>query len=166
MHRPVGHPPDGGADDRSEDADIDRRPERPEPSEPGWAQQEGQMSASTRTVQQTLGSGQLGAAFVSLGLATILAAALAFSQLAAPATQTAPAAGAAPVFIDHGSRDEIGTWAPVGAPPVVIDHGSRDEIGTWAPVGAPPVVIDHGSRDEMETAVPAGGWNGPRLRPQ
>jgi hypothetical protein len=102
------------------------------------------MSASTRTVQPALGSGQIGAALVALGLATILTAALGFSQLAA-SNQTAPAAGAAPVFIDHGSRDEIGTWAPVGAPPVVIDHGSRDEIGTWAPVG---------------------GWNGPRLRPQ
>ena len=125
------------------------------------------MSASTRTVQQTLGSGQIGAALVALGLATILTAALGFSQLAAPKTQTAPAAGAAPVFIDHGSRDEIGTWAPVGAPPVVIDHGSRDEMGT-APAAA-PVIVDHslGARDDIgASALPAGGWNGPGLRPQ
>ena len=124
------------------------------------------MSASTRTVQQTLGTGQIGAALVALGLATILTAALGFSQLSAPKAQTAPAAGTAPVFIDHGSRDEMGTYAPVGAPPAFIDHGSRDEIGTSTPVGAPPVFIDHGSRDGMGTGASTGGSNGPRLRPQ
>jgi hypothetical protein len=108
------------------------------------------MSASTRTVQQPQGLGQMVAPFVAVALAILIAAAIAFNPLAAKSTQVAPAAGSAPVFIDHGSRDEIGTWAPaVGAPPVVIDHGSRDEMGTG-------------------TSAPTGtsGPNGLRPRPQ
>jgi hypothetical protein len=86
------------------------------------------MSASTRTIQQPLGTRQMGAALAAVLLAVVLAAAVAVGQLGATKPQTAPAAGSAPVFIDHGSRDEIGAGA--GAAPVFIDHGSRDEMGT------------------------------------
>jgi hypothetical protein len=81
------------------------------------------MSASTRTVQQTLGTTrQIGAALVAVALAIVLAAVLAFSQIAAPQTKTAPAAGTAPVFVDHGSRDEIRYPGSV----IGVDRGYRD----------------------------------------
>jgi hypothetical protein len=87
------------------------------------------MSASTRTVQQTLGIRQMAVALVVVALALALAATVAFGQLAASKPQTAPAAGSAPVFIDHGSRSEIGTagprtWGP--APGSYVDKETRD----------------------------------------
>jgi hypothetical protein len=96
------------------------------------------MSASTRTVQPTLGTRQFGIALVATaGLATVLALTLVIGQPVAPKAQTAPAAGAPPSFIDHGSRGEIGSWVSAeGAPPSFIDHGSRGEIGPW--VSVPP----------------------------
>ena len=81
------------------------------------------MSASTRTVQQTLGTTrQMGAALVAIALAIVLAAVLAFSQIAAPQAKTAPAAGTAPVFVDHGSRGEMKQHGSV----IGVDRGYRD----------------------------------------
>jgi predicted esterase len=110
----------------------------------------------------------------------VLAAVLAISQVTPATSKTAPAPGAAPVFIDHGSRDEIRAGAAAGTAPVFVDHGSRDEIGK-APIlksnymsaaaaaaiaaGAKaPVVNDHG----LSNRAPArsGGSAGPQLRPQ
>src|SRR6266446_2731852 len=102
-------------------------------SEPGRAPQEGPMSASTRSVQQPLGTRQMGAVLVAIALALVLAAAVAIGQLATTKSQTAPAPGAAPVFIDHGSRAEMGT--PANTSPVFIDHGSRGELGAAASHG-------------------------------
>jgi hypothetical protein len=83
------------------------------------------MSASTRTVQQTLGTRQIGAALVVVALAIVLAAALAFSQTAVTQTQTAPAAGTAPVFVDHGSRDEmVGPGSVIGVDRAYNDYGN------------------------------------------
>ena len=83
------------------------------------------MSASTRTIQQPLGIRQMGALLMAVALALVVAAAVAFGQLAVSKTQTAPAAGAPPAFIDHGSRSEIGTWAAPAMGPFV-DKESRD----------------------------------------
>jgi hypothetical protein len=84
------------------------------------------MSASTRTVQQTLGTTrQIGAALVAVAMAIVLAAVLAFSQIAAPQAKTAPAAGTAPVFVDHGSRDEIRGNAVIGVGRGYRDNGSK-----------------------------------------
>jgi len=77
------------------------------------------MSASTRTVQGSLGTNRLGTALVAMALILIIAVALAVGQLATTKVQTAaPAAGSAPVFVDHGSRDEIGPGAALGTAPV------------------------------------------------
>ena len=133
------------------------------------------MSASTRTVQQPLGISQMGAILVAIALALVLAAAVAIGQLATTKAQTAPAPGAAPVFIDHGSRTELG--AAANTSPVFIDHGSRTEMGA-----ASTATTSHGymsaaaaaaantaitSRDEMRTDRAGSGSSsagGPRLR--
>jgi hypothetical protein len=87
------------------------------------------MSASTRTIQQPLGIRQMAVLLMAVALALIVAAAVAFGQLAVSQTQTGPAAGAPPAFIDHGSRSEIGTsgtlrWGP--APGSFTDKETRD----------------------------------------
>jgi hypothetical protein len=82
------------------------------------------MSASTRTVQQTLGIRQLGAALVAIALVIVLAVALALSQTVASKSQAVPAAQPAPAFIDHGSRDEM---VP-GAAPAYNDHGLHSRL--------------------------------------
>jgi hypothetical protein len=103
------------------------------------------MSASTRTVQQPQGLGQMVAPFIAVGLALLLAGAMLLSRPAATTTQVAPAPGAVPAFNDHGSRSEIGT------PAIVPD----------------PAFNDHGSRGEFNVTVPtSGGAKGLRLRPQ
>jgi hypothetical protein len=60
------------------------------------------MSASTRTVQQPLGIRSVGPVVAAIALVIVLAAAAAFGQLAATKSQTAPAAGAAPVYNNYG----------------------------------------------------------------
>ena len=88
------------------------------------------MTTSTSTAQQGMSTRQLGSALLAaVALAAVLVIALALSQAGAQKAQTAPAAGAAQTFIDHGSRDEIGTWAAPVAP-AFIDRGSRDDIST------------------------------------
>jgi hypothetical protein len=131
------------------------------------------MSASTRTYQQPLGT-YLGAALAVVAMVIVLAAVLALSQVAPATSKTAPAPGAAPVFVDHGSRDEIGT-AAAGTAPVFVDHGSRDEIGkarilrsnymgaAAAAASKIPVGSDHGLGNR---SARSGGSIGPRLRPQ
>jgi ABC-type sugar transport system substrate-binding protein len=59
------------------------------------------MSASTRAVQQPLGTRTMGPVLVAIALVIVLAAAAAFGQLAATKSQTAPAAGAAPVYNNY-----------------------------------------------------------------
>ena len=120
----VGHPPDGGDVVPIEDVGIEgRRSWGTEQFGAGSGPQEGPMSASTRTVQGTLGIRQLGAALVAIALVIVLAVAMALSQTVATQTQAAPAARPAPAFIDHGSRDEIGAGAAFGAAPAYNDHG-------------------------------------------
>jgi hypothetical protein len=70
------------------------------------------MSASTRTVQQPQGLGQMVAPFIAVGLAVLLTAALLLSRPAATTTQIAPAPGAVPAFNDHGSRGEFKVSVP------------------------------------------------------
>ena len=81
------------------------------------------MSASTRTVQGTLGTRQLGTALAAIALVIAFAVALAVSQTLATKSQAAPAARSAPAFIDRGSRDEIGPGAAISAAPVYNDYG-------------------------------------------
>ena len=102
------------------------------------------MSASTRTIQQPLGFGQIGAALAVVAVAIVVAALVAFGSMGAVKTDVTPAAGAPPAVIDHGwsqAGTSIGTAA--GAPPAVIDHG-------WSQAGSsgglvPPDADDHGS---------------------
>lgn len=94
------------------------------------------MSTTTRTVQQTLGTRQLGAALVAVALAIVLAVALAIGQSAATKQQTAPAPGAAPAFIDHGSRDEIGPGAAITAAPVTSAPSQRGYMSAAAAAAA------------------------------
>jgi hypothetical protein len=121
----VGYSPDGGSGPEPEDADIKKSGSQA-PSVSGPAgKQEGQMSASTRTAQQPLGIGQLGAALVFVALILIVAVAIAFGTLGAvkPGVAPAPAVGAPPAVIDHG-WSQAGTPSIVGAPPAGYDHGS------------------------------------------
>jgi len=127
-------------------------------SEPGRTPQEGPMSASTRTVQQPLGTRQMGAVLVAIALALVLAAAVAIGQLATTKVQTAPAPGAAPVFIDHGSRGEMS--APAAA------ANSHGYMSAAAAAAANKGIT---SRDEMRTERATSGntsSGGPRLRPR
>lgn len=145
------------------------------------------MSASTRTVQQqTLGTGQLGAALAVVALAIIVAAAIAFGALNAPKTTVSPAAVGAPppAAIDHG-WSQAGTSK--GIPSTPVDHGSSEKSmpAYTGPFGSDIDAADHGARDEIGNAVaPASGYrgdpgyaprstdavragnNGPRLRAQ
>jgi hypothetical protein len=132
------------------------------------------MSASTRTVQQPLGTRQLGAVLVAIALALVLAAAVAIGQLATTKVQTAPAPGAAPVFIDHGSRTEMGT----ATSPVFIDHGSRGEMNSAAAAAAShgymsaaaaaaaPVFTKNDEMRTDRTGSSGSSSGGPRLRPR
>ena len=124
------------------------------------------MSASTRTAQRTLGTRQLGPALLTTAaIASVLAIGLLFSQPATPKPQAAPAAGTPPSFIDHGSRDEMGTSAPrIYTAPVFVDHGSHDQNGTPSDVTSTPVGNDHGLHLRHSRAT--DGANGTRLLPQ
>ena len=116
------------------------------------------MSASTRTVQQPLGISQMGAVLIAIALALVLAAAVAIGQLAATKTQTAPAPGAPPVFIDHGSRGEMGSAAAAAT-----SHGY---ISAAAAAAANSAIT---ASDEMRTDRAGSGSSnagGPRLRPR
>jgi len=55
------------------------------------------MSASTRTIQQPLGFGQIGAALAVVALALMVAALVFFGSMGTAKTDVAPAAGAPPV---------------------------------------------------------------------
>jgi hypothetical protein len=72
------------------------------------------MSVSTRTAQQPLGLGQIGAMLVVIALAIAVAGAVALGSLASKQAESVPAAkGAAPpAFIDHGSRGEMNNVVP------------------------------------------------------
>jgi hypothetical protein len=120
--------------------------------------QEGLMSASTRTVQQTLGTRQIGAALVVVGRAIVLAAALAFSQTAVTQTQTAPAAGTAPIFVDHGSRDEMGPGSVIGVDRAYNDYGWKGYTDAAAAAAARAA-----GSDQVRLNF---GSNGPGPRPQ
>jgi hypothetical protein len=62
------------------------------------------MSGSTRTVQVTLGIGQIGAAIVAAALAVVLAAVVAFGQLTSTKPPTAPADPPQVPSGSHGTR--------------------------------------------------------------
>jgi hypothetical protein len=114
------------------------------------------MSASTRSAQQTMGTGRMGVALVAVALAIVLAGVIAFGQLLATKAQTAPAAGLAPAaVIDHGSRSEIGAPAAIKAP-VLLDRGSRFEA----------TKNTSGSPDDRSGAASGASGGGPRLRAQ
>ena len=66
------------------------------------------MSGSARSVQVTLGIRQIGAALVAVALAIVLAIVVAFSQLTATTSQTAPAANSAPVQVETGGASSGG----------------------------------------------------------
>jgi hypothetical protein len=154
------------------------------------------MSASTRTVQGTLGTRQLGAVLVAIALVLVFAVALAISQMATKA-QTAPAVRTAPVFIDHGSRSEIGPGAAISAAPVYNDYGWKGytdaaaaagaRAATSAPVyndyswsgytdaaaaaaakaaGSAPVYNDHGLHSRLLRGTNGANRGGSGLRPQ
>jgi integral membrane sensor domain MASE1 len=114
------------------------------------------MSASTRTVQRSIGTDRLGTVLLATALVIVTVVALALSQLATTKVQTAaPATGSAPVFVDHGSRDEIGpgaaTLPAAGSTPVFSDHGLHSRL-LRSPIGT--------------GVTGTSGSNGPRLRPQ
>jgi hypothetical protein len=93
------------------------------------------MSASTRTVQQPLGTGQLWVALAVVALSFMVALAIAFG-----------ARGIA--------QPDVKPVAPVGAPPAVIDHG-WSQAGTNLGVGSTPV--DHGSSENSMGGTYKGG---------
>ena len=114
------------------------------------------MSASTRTVQQPLGIGQLGAALVFVALILIVAVAIAFGTLGAvkPGVAPAPAVGAPPAVIDHG-WSQAGTPSIVGAPPAGYDHGSS-EASMVKPITGGGYVGDKGLAPRTNDASSVG----------
>ena len=122
------------------------------------------MSASTRTVQQPLGIGQLGSALVLVALVLFAALLLAYGPVSAPKTETAPAAGAPPAVIDHG-WSEASTKAAAGGGSTAIDHGSSESsMGQTGTAGG--YTADPGFAPRTPEAVQRSGSNGPQLRPQ
>ena len=114
------------------------------------------MSASTRTVQRTLGINQLGSMLALLAVLAVVVAAIAFSSIGVKQVTIAPAAGfKAPVVLDRGSRDEIGPG--LGAKTQAAESGKT----YWQPDGRGGI--------ELVPAKPAtgaggfGGFGGPRL---
>ena len=81
------------------------------------------MSASTRTIQQPLGFGQIGAALAVAALAIIVAAIVAFGSMGTAKTDVTPAVGAPPpAVIDHG-------WSQAGtSPAAATDDDGRKGI--------------------------------------
>ena len=65
------------------------------------------MSASTRTVQITLGIRHLAAALVAIAVAIVLAAVLAFGQPTASGNPTGPGAHPAPPIHQGGGPDRL-----------------------------------------------------------
>jgi hypothetical protein len=87
------------------------------------------MSASTRTVQRTLGTSQLGGMIVLLAVLAAIVGAIAFSTIGAKPADVAPAAGYQdPIFSDHGPLDKpaVGT-----NPEPVPGYWRPDETGKW-----------------------------------
>ncbi|HYO44644.1 MAG TPA: hypothetical protein VES19_15705 [Candidatus Limnocylindrales bacterium] len=87
------------------------------------------MSAATRTIQGTPSTSRLAIAFGAVALAAGLALLLAFVQLGATKSSSAPAAGTAPVQHDHG-------WS--GAPSISLEPAPgefRLAPGNTQPVG-------------------------------
>ena len=126
------------------------------------------MSASTRTAQQSLGTGQFWAALAVVTVALIASLVIAFGSTdAAPANDFPAAPVPAPAFLDRGSRGEMGTGASsLGvAPAAYLDRGGRGEIGTGASsLGVPaPAYLDRGGRGEIGTGASSLGvapaWN-------
>ena len=129
------------------------------------------MSASTRTVQQTLGTRQLGTALAAIVLVIAFAVALAVSQTLATKSQAAPAARSAPAFIDRGSRDEIGPGAAISATPVYNDYGWSGYTDAAAAAAAraadvAPVSNDHGLHSRLLRGSKSTSAGGAGLRPQ
>ena len=129
------------------------------------------MSASTRTVQKTLGTRQLGAVLVAIALVLVFAVALAVSQIMATKAQTAPAVRTAPVFIDHGSRSEIGPGAAIGAAPAYNDYSWSGYTQAAAAAAAKaaataPVYNDHGLHSRLLRGTKGANRGGSGLRPQ
>jgi hypothetical protein len=118
------------------------------------------MSASTRTIQQPLGFGQIGAALAVVALAIVVAALVAFGSMGAAKTDVTPAVGAPPAVIDHGwSQAGTSTGPAAGAPPAVIDHG-------WSQAGtSPATAIDDDGRKGISFTPGASGKSGYQADP-
>jgi hypothetical protein len=106
------------------------------------------MSVSTRTAQQPLGYGPLGAALVTIALAIILAAAFAFGALGSSkaTVNTGPASVPVPGHLNDPASYDMGI--PGSG---VTNHGYNGDPG-FAP------------RPGQNAS--GAGSNGPRLRPQ
>jgi exopolysaccharide biosynthesis protein len=129
------------------------------------------MSASTRTVQGTLGTRRLGTALAVIALVIAFAVALAVSQTLATKSQAAPAARSVPAFIDRGSRDEIGPGAAISAAPVYNDYswpGYTEAAAAAAAkaAGKAPVYNDHGLHSRLLRGSKSTSAGGSRLLPQ
>ena len=89
------------------------------------------MSASTRTIQQPLGFGQIGAALAVVAMAIIVAALVAFGSMGAAKTEVTPAVGAPPAVIDHG-------WSQAGTSPVTPAYQGDPGFAPRQPSGKNP----------------------------
>jgi len=90
------------------------------------------MSATTRSIQATPSFGPLAAAFAAILVAMGLALALAYSQLGAFRTTTAPVSGSAQSMHDHGWSTAAAA-APRNAAQYAHDRGWIDAAGA-API--------------------------------
>jgi hypothetical protein len=109
------------------------------------------MSASTRTLQQPLGFGQIGAALAVAAMVIVIAAYLAFGALGAAKT----------VGPEYGIPPDARVHAPalsVEVPPDADEHGSS--LGTST--GIPGYRGDPGLAPRQNDSSRSGG---PRVRP-
>ena len=122
------------------------------------------MSASTRTVQRTLGTSQLGGMLVLLAVLAAIVAALAFGSIGAKPAEIAPAAGfAAPVVRDLGARDPATIKGTNPEP--VPGYWRPDETGKWVfvPFDTPDQALPSSAAHPSGKAPAHQGQNGPRL---
>ena len=120
------------------------------------------MSATTRSIQATPSFGPLVAAFAAILVAIGLALALAYSQLGAFRTTTAPVSGSAQSMHDHGwSTAAAAAPRNVGAQ-YAHDRGWVNAAAAAAPRNAAQYAHDRGWIDAAGAApIKTVGWTTP-----
>ena len=98
------------------------------------------MSASTRTIQKPIGGSSIfGATLMAVAL-LLAVVAITWGAMNLVKAKTVAAPVQAPIFLDKGSRDELGVPQAAPAPGSILDRGGRGDLAPSVYVGAPSSV--------------------------